>query len=414
MTLWSPEYRIKADGIDVTNVSLAGFTITRGRSDINAPTVPSYCRLDLINFDNTTYAFTINTAITIEVKKTNGSYVYLFGGRISDISTQVQAAGSTTNYTSISITALGLISRLSRSIFTGTLSEDLDGAQIEYLIINGISKTWNSVAPSLTWNTYSTSETWNTAEPAIGEIDPGVYTMRSQTLSSVYISDLITDIAQSAGGFIYEDNQGRICYADEDHRAAYLSANGYTSIDARQAIATGISSISRQGDIVNQYTINHGNNFSSSHTVNDLESQGLYGLFAQATNSYLKNTADVETLAERIIALRSFPYSRFQSITFPLQSPEIGDATRDALLQINPSLPIEITNLPINIQGGLFQGFIEGWTWRSTVKGLSLTINASPTAFNIPAIRWEQVNGAEAWNTISTTLQWEDAIGAIS
>lgn len=414
MTLWSPEYRIKANGSNVTNISLVGFTITRGRSDINAPTVPSYCRVDLINFDNTAYAFTINTAITIEVKKTNGSYVYIFGGRISDISTQVQAAGSTTNYTSITITALGLISRLSRAIISGSLAEDLDGGQIDYLLGLALGLTWNTVPAAQTWATYDATQTWQIAEPSIGEIDPGVYDMRSQTLSSAYISDVITDIAQSAGGFIYEDNQGRICYADEDHRLGELTANGYTTLDARQAIALGISSIARQGDIVNKYTINHGTNFSSSHTVEDLESQGLYGLFAQATNSYLKHTADVETFAERIVGLRSFPYSRFQSISFPLQSPEIGDATRDALLQISPSLPIEISNLPPNIQGGQFQGFVEGWTWRSTVKGLTLTINASPTAFNIPAQRWEQVNAAEAWNTISTTLQWEDAIGAIS
>lgn len=414
MTLWSPDYRIKANGTDVTDISLVGFTINRGRSDINAPTVPSYCRLDLINFNNTAYAFTINTSITIEVKKTDGTYVYIFGGRISDISTQVQAAGSTTNYTSLTITAVGLISRLSRALINGSLSEDFDGAQIEYLLEQSLGTTWSTVPTSETWATYDATQTWQIALAGIGPIDPGVYDMRSQTLSNAYASEVITDIAQSAGGYIYEDNEGRICYADEDHRLGELNANGYTVLDARQALALGISSIARQGDIVNRFTINHGNNFQNSHTVNDLESQGLYGLFAQATNSYLKNTADVETFAERVVGLRSFPYSRFQSITFPLQSPEIGDATRDALLQISSSLPIEITNLPLNIQGGQFQGFVEGWTWRSTVNGLSLTINASPTAFNVPAQRWEQVNAAEAWNTISVTLQWEDAIGAIS
>lgn len=414
MTLWNPVYRIKANGTDVTGISLVGFTITKGRTDINSVSPPGYCRLDLINFDNTDYPFTVNTSITIEVKKSNGTYVFLFGGRISDISTQVQSAGSSTNFTSISITALGLTSRLSRAIYSGNLAEGLDGEQIGSILSSALSDRWNSVPSSETWSGYDPIETWTNAAAGVGEIDPGLYTMRSQTLSSAYVSNVVNEIAQSAGGFIYEDNQGRICYADGDHRVDELITNGYTDIDARQAFSSGISSITRQGDLVNKFTVNHGVNFSSSHTAEDLDSQANFGIYAQAFNSYLKQTADVQDFAARIVDLRSFPFSRFASITFPIQSPEIDDADRDALLTMSPSLPIRITNLPNNIQSGQFEGFVEGWTWRSTVNGLSITLTASPTAFSAILQRWEQVNAAEAWNTISNTLKWEYAIGVIS
>jgi len=442
MTLWSPEYRIKANGTDVTGISLVGFTITKGRTDINSFSPPGYCRLDLINFENDDYPFTVNTSITIEVKKSNGTYVFLFGGRISDISTQVQSAGSSTNFTSISITALGLTSRLNRATYSGTLSEDLDGAQILDLLLAALTETWTSVPPSETWASYDNEDTWLNAAAGVGEVDTGLYTMRSQTLSSVYVGNVANDIAQSAGGFIYEDNQGRVCYADGDHRVAQLlgigrwenvtntliwnnydpliawedvsTVGGYTDFDARQAYASGIASVTRQGDVVNKFTINHGNNFTSSHTSEDLESQANFGLYAQAFDSYMKNSADVSDFADRIISLRSYPFSRFASITFPIQSPEIDDADRDALLGIDASLPIRITNLPNNIQGGQFEGFVEGWTWRSTVNGLSLTLTASPTAFSAISQRWEQVNAAEQWNTISTAIEWEYAIGVIS
>lgn len=414
MTLWNPVYRIKANGTDVTGISLVGFTITKGRTDINSVSPPGYCRLDLINFDNTDYPFTVNTSITIEVKKTDGTYVFLFGGRISDISTQVQSAGSSTNFTSISITAIGLTSRLSRAIYSGNLSEDLDGSQITTLLLDALGETWTSVPVAETWATYEPTETWEVAAAGIGQIDPGIYTMRSQTLSGAYVSTVANEIAQSAGGFIYEDNQGRICYADANHRVDELVANGYTDLDARQAFANGISSITRQGDMVNKFTVNHGNNFSSSHTAEDLESQADFGIYAQAFNSYLKQTTDVEDFAARIVDLRSFPFSRFASITFPVQSPEIDDTDRDALLTMSPSLPIRIANLPTNIQNGQFEGFVEGWTWRSTVNGLSITLSASPTAFSAISQRWEQVNAAEAWDTINTGLEWEYAIGVIS
>lgn len=414
MTIWNPEYRIKANGTDVTDIALVGFTINKGRSDINSTMPPSYARLDLINFDNVDYPFTINTSITIEVKKSNGSYVYLFGGRISDISTQVQSAGSSGNSTSISITALGLTSRLTRALFDGSLSEDLDGGQIETLLLDALGGAWNQVPTSETWATYEPAATWLTAASGLGPIDTGLYDMRAQTLSNAYVSLVANAIAQSAGGYLYEDNEGRVCYADADHRVTELINNGYTDLDARQALAIGISSIARQGDMVNKFTINHGNNFQNSHTAEDLESQANFGLFAQSFDSYLKNTVDVEDFAAKIIDLRAFPFSRFQSITFPVHSPEIDDTDRDALLTISSSLPIRITNLPSNIQGGQFEGFVEGWTWRSSVNGLSITFNASPTAFSAILQRWEQVNALEAWNTINASLEWEYAIGVIS
>jgi hypothetical protein len=105
-------------------------------------------------------------------------------------------------------------------------------------------------------------------------------------------------------------------------------------------------------------------------------------LFAEQFNSYLKNAADVEDVADRLIQLRAWPRNTFQSITFALQSPEIDNADRDALLNIFMGQPVRITNLPLNILGGEFTGFIEGWTFNASVSGLSVTFLATPTEFS--------------------------------
>lgn len=413
MTLWDPVYRVKIGNSELTGITLVGLSITRGRSDFNSPTLPGYCQLTLINTSNTNYQFTVNTSVSIEVKDSTGSFVFLFGGRISDLTVEINSAGSTATTTRLNITALGLIARLSRVLFDGALSEDFDGAQIETLLYAVGLDQWNEVSPAEIWSTYP-AQTWENAESFFGDIDPGIYDMRSQTLNNDIIQGVINSIAQSAGGYLYEDNLGRICYADAAHRADQLVNFGYTELDARQAIGVGISAVTRQGDVVNEFTVNHGVNFSSSHTSENLSSQALYGLYAQSYNSYLKNTADVIDFADRIIDLRSFPEARFQSITFPLQSPEIGNTTRDALLNIYMGQPIKITNLPANITGGQFEGFVESWTWRSTVNGLAITLTATPTAFSGLAPRWEQVSAAELWNTINPALQWDYAIGVIS
>ena len=415
MTLWTPDWRIKVNGTELTSVTLSNLTITSGRQDINSPTPAGYCSLEVINTDGTNYSFTINTAVTVEIKDTSGNYVSLFGGRVSDLRQIVRSAGSSAVITSLRITAIGALSRLQRAIFDGNLAEGLDGAQITDLLDDLLLNSWNEVPPAETWATYDATETWADAQNiGLGEIDAGEYTMVSRQITDSIIGPIANQIANSALGYLYEDANGLIGYADASHRQDYLVANGYTDLDASHAIASGIGVIQRQGDLANKIIMDYGNNFNSSYTAQDTTSQSTFGLFAEQFNSYLKNAADVEDVADRLIQLRAYPRDTFQSITFPLQSPEIDNADRDALLNIFMGQPVRITNLPLNILGGEFTGFVEGWTFSASVSGLSITFLATPTEFSAFAQQWAQVNAAESWNSVLNTLEWQDAIGVIS
>jgi hypothetical protein len=415
MTLWTPDWRIKVNGTELTSVTLSNLTITSGRQDINSPTPAGYCSLEVINTDGTNYSFTINTAVTVEIKDTSGNYVALFGGRVSDLRQIVRSAGSSAVITSLRITAIGALSKLQRAIFDGNLAEGLDGAQITDLLDDLLLGSWNEVAPAETWATYDATETWAQAQNiGLGEIDAGEYTMVSRQITDSIIAPIANEIANSALGYLYEDANGLIGYADASHRQDYLIANGYTDLDASHAIASGIGIIQRQGDLANKIIMDYGNNFNSSYTAQDTTSQSTYGLFAEQFNSYLKNAADVEDVADRLIQLRAYPRNTFQTITFPLQSPEIDNADRDALLTIFMGQPVRITNLPLNILGGEFTGFVEGWTFNASVSGLSITFLATPTEFSAFSQQWAQVNAAESWNSVLNTLEWQDAIGVIS
>ena len=415
MTLWTPDWKILVNGSELTSVTLSNLTITSGRQDINSPTPAGYCSLEVINTDGTNYDFSINTSVTIEVKDTTGAYVSIFGGRISDLRQIVRSAGSSAVITSLRITAIGALARTQRAIFNGNLAEGLDGAQITDLLDELLLSSWNQLPPAETWATYNATETWAEAgNIGFGTIDAGEYTMVSRQITDSIIYPIINDIASSALGYMYEDANGNINYADASHRQDYLIANGYTDLDASHAIASGIGIIQRQGDLSNKIIMDYGNNFNSSYTAQDLDSQAEYGLFAEQFNSYLKSAADVEDVADRLIQLRAWPRSTFQSITFALQSPEIDNADRDALLNIFMGQPVRITNLPLNILGGEFTGFVEGWTFNASVSGLSVTFLATPTEFSAFAQQWAQVNAAESWNSVLNTLEWQDAIGVIS
>jgi len=415
MTAWTPEWRIKTNGNDVTSVTLANLSITSGRTDVNSPTPAGYCSLALINTDNTVYNFAVNTAITIEVKDTSGNFVSIFGGRISDLRQIVRTAGSEAAVTTINITAIGALSKLQRAIFDGNLAEGLDGAQLQDLLDDLLLGSWNELPPAETWNTYDATETWaNASNIGLGQIDAGEYTMVSRQIDDQVIYVIANQIASSALGYLYEDANGLIGYADASHRQDYLVANGYTELDASHALGAGIGVVQRQGDLANKIVIDYGNNFNSQYISEDTASQSNYGLYAEQFSSYLKNANDVEDMADRLIQLRAYPRFQFQSITFPLQSPEIDDADRDALLNVFMGQPVKIINLPPQMLGGEFTGYVEGWTFRASVSGLSITLNATPTEFSAVAQRWNQVSGAESWNSILNTLEWQDAIGVIS
>jgi hypothetical protein len=416
MTAYTPSYKVLVNSVEITDVTIANLTITSGRTDINSQPVAGYCQLQLMNLNNSSYDFTVGTGITVEVTNSVGTYIAIFGGFISDFTIAVNKAGDLGYTTIATITALGALSKLPRIIDPGVLSQDFDGDQI-YTLLNGyLLGSWNDVPPATTWANYTPTETWaNAINVGLGEIDqPGNYELIARSSSNTDLYSLCTAIANSAFGVLYEDANGFIGYADSTHRQDYLANNGYTTLDANHANGLGLAATTRAGDLRNSFTITYGNSGNQTYTATDAESQTLFGVYAEQYTSRIRHTADAEDLADRYIALRAFPYAKFEKITFVLGNPEIDDSDRDALINIFLGQPVWIQNLPGNINDGSFQGYIEGWTFRASLNNLSVTFNASPINFSQVAVKWEQVDAAETWNTLSPTLTWLNAIGAVA
>jgi hypothetical protein len=416
MTIYTPTYKVLIDGVELTDVTVADLTIQSGRTDIYQQPVAGYCQLQLLNFNNDIYNFTVGTGITIEVTDSTAAYVPIFGGYISDFTVAVQQTGSLGFTTAAQITALGALSKLPKIVDNGILSQDEDGDQIYHLLSGFLLGEWNQVPAATTWATFDPTTTGaNALNLGLGEIDrPGDFLMIARSSQETDVYSLCAQIANSALGVLYEDSNGNIGYADSTHRQDYLAANGYTTLDANHANGRGLAVTTRAGDIRNKYVITYGNNGNSVYTAQDTESQETYGLYAEAFLSNIKDTADAEDFADRIIALRAEPFPKFQSITFELGNPEIDDSDRDALIRIFMGLPVWIQNLPLNIAGGSFEGYVEGWTFRASLNNLTITFNASPVNFSQVAVKWQQVNAAEKWNTLSPTLTWLNAIGAVA
>ena len=411
MTVFTPDWKLTIAGTEYTDIAISDIQHQAGRTDIYTQPSPSYMQVTLVALSSQTLPFAINDSFALQVKNSSGTYVNLFGGDITDLTVEVGAFGNIAKVANYTILAMGSLVKLAKEIYNGTIAQDEDGTQIYTLLSSVLGYSWNDVPAATTWSGYSATATWNSIlNPGLGEIDqPGLYTMENRAASPDTIYNIASLIANSAFGYLYEDNEGNIGYADADHRQTYLAANGYVDLDANHALGSGLSTITRSGDIRNDVYINYGNNFGSQETASSASSIALYGYKSESIQSVLHSATDAQTVADRYIAQRAFPLPEFQSITFPLTNPEMDNSDRDNLLGIFMGQPLNITNLPAQISGGEFEGYVEGWRWSTRFNELFLTINLSPVAFSQFAMRWNAVPIGEAWNTISATLTWEYA-----
>jgi len=411
MTSYTPTYRIKVAGQTVTGATLSGLTITSGRNDIYTQPSAGYCNLTLIETALSSVDYEINDAVSIEVTNSSGVYVYLFGGFITDISITVATSSTNVITQRINIIATGALARLARAIYTGNLSSDFDGDQIDFIISQLLFDKWNELSSSLTWNTYDATTQWQNAENnGVGEIDtPGDYQLDSQNNLNGSIYSIASQLATSGLGYLYEDSQGLIGYADSTHRSEYLSQNGYVDLSGNDAIGPNLQIQKKSGDVRNSITIAYGSAGNSTVSSSDATSIGLYGSLASTITTTLKNQSDAQDQADYYLDIRAFPQYALPRVTFQLQSPEIDNTDRNALLGVFMGMPVNLSNMPSNMNGGEFQGFVEGWTWTASMNRLQLDLIMSPVAYSLQAFRWTSVPAAETWNTISPTLEWLNA-----
>jgi hypothetical protein len=409
MTAWTPDWAVEVNGLgDITNLVISNLTITSGRSDIYSQPIAGYCRFTILNLNQSATGFDVNDSVVIKVKNSSGVYVPLFGGDVTDIDVTVQT-GEPAITQAITVTALGALSKLPKTLTEGVLSKDFDGDQIYTILSQLLFGSWNSVPAALEWANYDATTTWENAENSgLGEIDrPGDYELTARSAETTDIYSLVAALARSGLGYIFEDSSGRIGYADSTHRSQYLADNGYAFVDGGWAYAAGIATSRRLGDLRNEVTITYKND--AQETASDAASIALYGYQAENILTSIENQADAESQAEFYLDIRAYPQDQFKSITFPLTNSNIPDASRDQALNIFMGLPLDIEDLPLNIADGRYQGFVEGWTWTSRFNALDLTVIVSPVAFSLQAFRWNNVPITESWNTISPTLDWNNA-----
>jgi hypothetical protein len=411
MSVFNPVWRVTIGGVQYQNLTLANLTITSGRTNIYEQAQAGYTNLQILNLDHTNVAIQINDSLTIELQDSTATFVPIFGGSVVEVSIAVAEVGSTDYVQRITIIALGALARLPKALTDGSFSADYEGNQIATILREVLFNTWQEVPGALTWATYDPTTQWADAENSgLGEIDqPGNYYLAERLGSQINVYSLVAALATSGLGYIYEDAQGRIGYADSTHRTNYLAANGYVDLTANDALASGLSIQSRTGDVRNTITLTYGQNSENQVQAVDSQSVGLYGQLGQIFTTTIEAMADAQDQADFYLSLRAYPLFNLNNVRFELSNPDIDDSDRDALIGVFMGMPVNLADLPLNMNSGDYLGFVEGWTFSARYNQVSISLILSPISFSLQAMRWNDVPVVEQWNTINPTLDWVNA-----
>jgi hypothetical protein len=87
----------------------------------------------------------------------------------------------------------------------------------------------------------------------------------------------------------------------------------------------------------------------------------------------------------------------------------------DDLIGIFFGEPVLISNLPSNLLGGQFDGFVENVALRATPSFTEITLYVSATDFSLSTTQWETVLPATLdWAGVNAILTWTNATGALT
>jgi hypothetical protein len=407
---WSPNATVSINGTPVTAFTLEGVQISMGRDDVQQQSSAGFATIDFLNLPYTDVEIFDEVSITLE--NFAGADTTIFTGTVTDVSVSVLDAGTTNTFIT-QISASGGLSRLAakEANIVGYL-EQKDGDRIVSVITDTFGLKWNEIPPTQIWDDYTT-ETWNDLLGVdISDIDtPGTYDLFDSTGDPGAINALsyVQIVADSGSGFIFETTTGGIGYQDQDHRADYVTANGFINIGKNFILADGINVTTSRNEIINDAIVTYGDPTASFETE-ELDSISLYGRVTTSIDTFLKTSTDAETLADRIVLLNAYPEPVIQGIKIQIDAPTMTQPLLDALVGVFFGMPVSVTDFPALLFPGQFFGYVEGWEWDIDRFTATLTLNVSDFTFSAVPVAWQDVFVSEIWDTIDPALQWQDAL----
>jgi hypothetical protein len=390
--------------------TISYISIRMGRDDVMDQPQPGYASIRLWTDASEPLNVALSQSVSISIDKGTTGTQEIFYGTISDIDISLEAYGSDGSIAIYSITAVGPLAQLNRrSVGVTGFAKEFDGTRILNILSEAFLTEWDDVAPTLTWADVPVGVTWSSYDAVgqalvdnlVGNVDvPGQYELQAYSDGETDAYSLAVEAANSGRGILWEGGDGDIHYDDYQARA---SATAF-ELTADDLLADGLRSAAQWGEIVNDAAVSYR---AGIETARDEQSIILYGQLNGTRTTTLHNKVDAQNQAADFVAQRGYPRTYPETLTIPLHSPTVSDATRDTLCAVYTGLRVSTTALPAVFQYN-FDGFVEGYTWNLTRYTAELALTCSAYSETYSSIIWYQVPPTQDWATYNASIQWED------
>lgn len=416
MTTYDPTPVVTIDGLDSTTINNAvdvNISINYGRANILEQSQPAYAKLDVYMDKTVALDIAIGQSVTIGLNKSTSGTQTIFVGVISDLDAELYANGAEGGIVRYSLTALGPLAQLHRfEAGAAGYAKEFDGTRILNILSDAFLTSWDDVSPTLTWEAVPETTTWDTYDGSnIALVDslsttvdsPGDYELMDYTAGATDALELAHVAAKSGMGLLWGSGDGKIYYYSASHRASLspLTLTADDMLSASMQFSSGI------GEIVNDVTVTYR---AGSEYARDEQSAILYGQLSGTRETELHNQSDAATQATIFAQTRAFPRTYPEKLTFELTTPEMSNATRDALLAVGADTRLQTDALPPAF-GTSFDGFVENWSWNLSRNSVRLQVGCSTYSENYPELTWLQVSPTYTWDSYGVanpTTKWSD------
>lgn len=380
---YNPNPIVIIDGEEFTSDVINNIIIGFGRSSIWEQPRAGYAQIEIYMPEGTPLSIDITDSISIDIDLSSGlASKRIFTGEVTSIESKVQASGSIGQVCVHTISAIGPFARMSR-VLTGSLSmpKEYDNYRIKRILdASGV-----------------TEETIDA---------PGVYEFHTRAAGVADCYSLAANYAGQIFGYIYETPNGSVGYANESRRLNTVQDVGYYPIDDSYILWQGIESKIDRANLLNDLILSYKDNATKTSTNSG--SIATYGTASGVIDTDLEQSAEAQILADRYITLRSTPYRSLSAFSIAVDSPNLTASDRDLLIGVYLGFPFEISNLPIPVYNGTYQGFIEGWRWQINRSQAILSVNSTIATLSITPTRWQDVAGTTKWSDVGSAIQWPE------
>jgi len=123
---WNPNCTVTVDGVDYSSKTINSVSVTYGRTSYWEQARTGYSTVEIVNWDDSDYAFEINDSLVITVDNASAVARTVFTGKVTNIASRMVAVGAVEEVAVITLTAVGPFAAMSRKIIgTSPMSKNL-------------------------------------------------------------------------------------------------------------------------------------------------------------------------------------------------------------------------------------------------------------------------------------------------